>query len=100
MAQPYGVSVAQIRPRKGDYQGNLARAAETFAGADHAPPRPAALVLPEPALTGYFLEGGVREHARTAGTVARDLADAYSGAGGKRPRGGLRGFYAHAAGSL
>ncbi|HTR78101.1 MAG TPA: NAD+ synthase, partial [Gemmatimonadaceae bacterium] len=25
------------------------------------------------ALTGYFLEGGVREHARTAGTLARDL---------------------------
>jgi NAD+ synthase (glutamine-hydrolysing) len=95
MAQPFGVSVAQIRPRKGDYQGNLARVAEIFAEVDQAPPqsRPAVLVLPETALTGYFLEGGVREHARTAGTIARDLATAYAGAGGKRPLDVVLGFY-------
>jgi NAD+ synthase (glutamine-hydrolysing) len=93
MAQPFGVSVAQIRPRKGDYQGNLARVAEIFAEVDQAQPRPAVLVLPETALTGYFLEGGVREHARTAGTIARDLAAAYSGAGGKRPLDVVLGFY-------
>jgi len=35
------------------------------------------LVLPESALTGYFLEGGVRDNAVTAGTLARDLDAAY-----------------------
>jgi NAD+ synthase (glutamine-hydrolysing) len=94
MAQPFGVSVAQIRPRKGDYQGNLARLAEIFAEVDQAEPRPAVLVLPETALTGYFLEGGVREHARTAGTIARDLAAAYAGAvSGKRQLDVVLGFY-------
>jgi NAD+ synthase (glutamine-hydrolysing) len=35
------------------------------------------LALPESALTGYFLEGGVRDNAVTAGTLARDLDEAY-----------------------
>src|SRR5215212_1999421 len=35
------------------------------------------LALPESALTGYFLEGGVRDNAVTAGTLARDLDRAY-----------------------
>src|SRR5688572_31894641 len=67
------VAVAQLRPRKGDYAGNLSRLGEVFARLDALPDRPQVLVLPETALTGYFLEGGVREHAVTAGTLARDL---------------------------
>ena len=35
------------------------------------------LALPETALTGYFLEGGVREEAMTAGTLARELDATY-----------------------
>ena len=35
------------------------------------------LCLPESALTGYFLEGGVREVAITAGTLANDLHALY-----------------------
>jgi NAD+ synthetase len=71
------VAIAQLRPRKGDYAGNLSRLGELFARLDTLPDRPAVLVLPETALTGYFLEGGVREHAMTAGTLARDLDACY-----------------------
>ena len=46
-------------PRKGDYAGNLIRLGEMFARLETLSPRPAVVVLPETALTGYFLEGGV-----------------------------------------
>ncbi len=39
-------------------------------------------VYPETALTGYFLEGGVREHAVPAMSLATDLAERYARAGG------------------
>ena len=77
MSTVVNVAVAQLRPRKGDYAGNLSRLGELFARLDTLPDRPAVLVLPETALTGYFLEGGVREHAVTAGTLARDLDACY-----------------------
>jgi NAD+ synthetase len=66
--------VAQLRPKKGDYAENLRRVGGVFAqaGAMEAPPD--LVVFPESALTGYFLEGGVRELAVTAGTLFRDLA--------------------------
>jgi NAD+ synthetase len=47
-------------------------------------PRPDAVLLPETATTGYFVEGGVRELAVTAGTAARDLDAAYRGACAER----------------
>src|SRR4051794_10680136 len=71
------LAVAQLKPRKGDYRGNLARLRELFAQIDALEPRPAVVCLPETALTGYFLEGGDRDHAVTAGTLARDLDEAY-----------------------
>ncbi len=74
------LAVAQFRPRKGDYVGNLARLGPLFAQVDARQPRPQVLALPESALTGYFLEGGVREHAVTAGTMAADLQHAYRAA--------------------
>jgi NAD+ synthase (glutamine-hydrolysing) len=77
MSTVVNVAVAQLRPRKGDYAGNLSRLGALFARLDGLPDRPAVLVLPETALTGYFLEGGVREHAVTAGTLARDLDACY-----------------------
>jgi len=77
MATVVNVGVAQVRPRKGDYAGNLARLGELFARLESVTPRPGLLVLPETALTGYFLEGGVRDHALTAGTLARDLDETY-----------------------
>ncbi len=74
--------VAQVRPHKGDYAANLTQVAGIFAQLDHLSPRPAVLVLPETALSGYFLEGGVREVARTAGAVAADLQAHYVAACG------------------
>ena len=79
MATVVNVAVAQFRPRKGDYAGNLSRLGELFARLESVIPRPSVLVLPETALTGYFLEGGVRDHAVSAGTLARDLDNVYRG---------------------
>ncbi len=71
------LAVAQLAPRKGDYRANLDRLKELFVQLDGLDPRPMVLALPETALTGYFLEGGVRDVAVTAGTLARDLDAAY-----------------------
>ncbi|HUX33913.1 MAG TPA: NAD+ synthase [Gemmatimonadaceae bacterium] len=80
MTAPLHLTIAQFRPRKGDYEGNLARLGELFTQVDAQQPRPHVLCLPESALTGYFLEGGVREHAVTAGTLAADLQRTYRAA--------------------
>ena len=77
MATVVNVAVAQFRPLKGNYTGNLARLGELFARLESVSPRPSVLVLPETALTGYFLEGGVRDLAISAGTLARDLNATY-----------------------
>src|SRR5881392_4158127 len=71
------IAVAQFSPKKGNYQANLARLGDLFAQLDGLTPRPQVLCLPESALTGYFLEGGVREVAITAGTLANDLHALY-----------------------
>src|SRR5919202_6189073 len=88
------LAIAQFRPRKADYRGNLARLKELFAEVDALEPRPAVLCLPETALTGYFLEGGVRDQAVTAGTLARDLGATYEAAvHGPRTLDVVIGFY-------
>jgi NAD+ synthase (glutamine-hydrolysing) len=71
------LAVAQLSPKKGDYQANLTRLGDLLAQADALQPRPQVLCLPESALTGYFLEGGVRDVALTAGALARDLNALY-----------------------
>jgi len=88
------LAIAQFRPRKADYRGNLARLGTLFAETDALEPRPAVLCLPETALTGYFLEGGVRDQAVTAGTLARDLDATYRAAvHAPRPLDVVIGFY-------
>jgi len=74
---PVQLAVAQFSPKKGDYAGNLSRLGALFAQVDVMQPRPQLLTLPESALTGYFLEGGVRDVAVTAGALARDLNELY-----------------------
>jgi predicted amidohydrolase len=64
--------VVQFKPRKGDYAANLARLAGIFSQIDNLDPRPDVAVFSETALTGYFVEGGVRDVAMTAGALARD----------------------------
>ena len=74
------LAIAQIRPTKGDYGANLQRIGgvlEQVAKLD----RPADLVVfPEAATSGYFVEGGVRDVAVTAGTLFRDVAEQHAAA--------------------
>lgn len=78
MRQSVNLAIVQFKPRKGEYEANLAHLGDIFAQLDELDPRPEVAVLPETALTAYFLEGGVREAAMTAGTLARDLQDTYT----------------------
>ncbi len=77
------VALLQFKPRKGAYAENLRAAGEAFAqilaggGTD-------LVVLPEGALTGYFLEGAVYELALPAAQIAADLARTWREAGGGR----------------
>lgn len=68
------VALAQFRPTKGAPGPNLDRVEALFRGMATAPDPPSVLVLPETILTGYFLEGGVHEHAMSAEALFADLA--------------------------
>jgi NAD+ synthetase len=94
MSQLVHLALAQFRPRKGDYPANLERLKEIFRQLDQLEPRPTVLCLAESALTGYFLEGGVRDNAVTAGTLAADLDSCYREAvTSPRPLDVTLGFY-------
>jgi NAD+ synthetase len=73
MHQSVHLAIVQFKPRKGDYKSNLAKLGGIFAQLDALTPRPDVAFLPEAAMSGYFLEGGVRDQAVTAGTLVRDL---------------------------
>jgi NAD+ synthase (glutamine-hydrolysing) len=79
------VALAQFRPRKGDYAANLARVAELLAQAVALEPRPRVVVFPETALTGYFVEGAVRDLAVPAARLADELDAAYRRTAGDAP---------------
>ncbi len=66
-------AVAQFRPGKGNYAENLDRIGEMFRALAPRADAPDLLVFPEAALTGYLLEGGVRDLAVTAGQLFADL---------------------------
>ena len=67
------LGLAQFRPAKANYTANRAQIAALLTQAIAQDPRPDVLHFPETSLTGYFLEGGVRDLAVTAGTLAADL---------------------------
>lgn len=71
------LALVQFRPRKAAYAENLARLGEILGelGRDDQPPD--LVVLPEAALTGYFLEGGVRELALSADRFFADLSEVH-----------------------
>lgn len=77
MPHPVRVAIVQFEPTKGDYEGTLQRLEHTFESLMTEGERPDVLVFPETALTGYFLEGGVRDVVRTAEQAADDLQRAY-----------------------
>jgi len=73
------IALSQFRPTKGEYAENVSRIGAVLTQAVKLEPKPDLVVFPETATSGYFVEGGVKELAVTAGTLARDLAAAYDG---------------------
>ena len=73
------LALSQFRPAKGEYAQNVARIGGVITQAAQLDPKPDLVIFPETATSGYFVEGGVKELAVTAGTLARDLAAAYQG---------------------
>lgn len=73
------LALSQFRPAKGEYAQNVARIGGVITQAVQLDPKPDLVAFPETATSGYFVEGGVKELAVTAGTLARDLAAAYQG---------------------
>ncbi|MEO8227253.1 MAG: NAD+ synthase [Gemmatimonadota bacterium] len=86
------LAIAQARPRKGAYAENLRRLGGMFREAAGWDEPPALIVAPETALTGYFLEGGVREHAMPAEQLFDDLVREHA-ASGAPPLEVALGFY-------
>jgi NAD+ synthase (glutamine-hydrolysing) len=74
--------LVQWRPQKGNYQANMQRIQTLFGQIAALDPQPDIVIFPETSLTGYFLEGGVRELAQPAATVFADLQAAYLAARG------------------
>lgn len=75
--RPLTIALCQFAPRKGDTAGNLARIGRLCAQASTLDPRPQVIHFAEAIISGYFVEGGVREVAMTAGALANDLDEAY-----------------------
>jgi NAD+ synthetase len=102
MPRTVTIAVAQLHPRKGDYAANVARVGALLSRLAQSEPRPQVVHLPETVLSGYFVEGGVREVAVTAGTLAADLDAAYRDAshGATRPLDVVAGFYERSRGTL
>src|SRR5580765_5679551 len=73
------LAIAQIKPRKGEYAANLERISAVIDQVAHLDPPIDLVIFPETATSGYFVEGGVREVAVTAGTLFRDLSARYEG---------------------
>src|SRR5213083_2649842 len=75
------VAIAQLRPTKGDYGANLLKIGGVLAQIEKLDPPVDLVVFPETATSGYFVEGGVRDVAVTAGTLFRDLTVEHEAAG-------------------
>ncbi len=78
MSSTLDLTIAQFKPSKGDLEATLDAFAETMTRAVETEPHPDIVLFPETALTGYFLEGGVREHAMSATALFELLAERYA----------------------
>lgn len=67
------LAIAQFRPKKGDVAANLARMGEILAQAAAMTPHPHVVQFAEASLSGYFVEGGIRESALTPDEIVRGL---------------------------
>ena len=73
---PLRVGLVQFKPTKSDVAANVARINDFVASADEAD----LLVFPEASLSGYFLEGGLAEAARSADQLVELLGTPPGGA--------------------
>jgi NAD+ synthetase len=73
------LAISQFRPDKGEYARNVERIGGVIGQAAQLDPKPDLVIFPETATSGYFVEGGVKEVAVTAGTLVRDLHALYHG---------------------
>src|SRR5438034_11646298 len=67
------IAIAQLRPKKGDYAANLQKIGGVLAQVAKLEPAPDLVIFPETSTSGYFVEGGARDVAVTAGSLFRDL---------------------------
>jgi NAD+ synthetase len=79
------LAISQLRPEKARPEATLDRIGSVFARVLDLEPRPLVLLFPETVLTGYFMEGGVREHALAAGELFEALDLRWREAGGQEP---------------
>src|SRR2546428_10849030 len=86
------LAIAQLRPTKGDYNANLQKIGGVLAQIAKLDPPVDLVIFPETATSGYFVEGGVRDVAVTAGGPFRRLTAPAWAAGG-RPGGGALGVF-------
>jgi len=93
------LAVAQFRPGKGDYAENVGRIGALLADVGRGEPPADIVLFPESALTGYLLEGGVRDLAVPAGKLFEDLQAQHARRGGT-PVDVAVGFYETWRGSL
>jgi len=87
------IAIAQFRPVKGSPAESLARIGRVLSDAAGSGNPPDVVVFPEASLTGYFLEGGIRELAWTASDLAGAIVGLYHDAGIARPLDVAIGFY-------
>jgi predicted amidohydrolase len=95
------LAIVQTKPRKGDVAANLAELGAIFAQLAAEPAPYDLIVLPEAALTGYFLEGGVYELAFETEDLATRIADLWRAAPGSQrgPVDIALGFFENAGGT-
>src|SRR3989454_4746163 len=84
------LAIAQLRPTKGDYGANLQKIGGVLAQIAKLDPPADLVVFPETATSGYFVEGGVRDVAVTAGALFPGLTGGDEGAGAPPVGGALR----------
>jgi N-carbamoylputrescine amidase len=85
------IAIVQNKPRKGDRDANVVELIGALKQLQDDPPH--LIALPEAALTGYFLEGGVYELAESATAFARRLGEAWRAAGARASVDVVGGFF-------
>ena len=91
------LAIIQTKPRKGTVASNRGILRDAFAALQDAPPD--LVVLPEAALTGYFLEGATYECALDREAFAEELASAWRSVS-STPIEIVCGFYENDGGTL